>query len=312
MVGHHGLGSLDACSPPPHNRGVPTTETTWGEAAAAVTARLAAAGIEEAAVEAALLLAHVVGANRTLVQLYRERRLTAAQAAELAALTRRRVTRLPLAYVLGHQEFLGLDFAVDPRALVPRWDTEALVERAVELLGGQPEPWAADIGTGSGAIAVSLAVRLPAARVWASDRSAEAIELAADNGRRLGVGARLTWLQGDLAQPLLDLGLAGRLAALLANLPYIPSAQIAELAPEVRDFEPRRALDGGPDGLDLVRRLAPQAAELLAPGGFALFECGDGQTDPVAAILEGVGLCGDEVVADWGGRPRGVLRYKPS
>jgi release factor glutamine methyltransferase len=289
-----------------HNRGVVQTATTWGEALGALEARFRAAGLEEAAVDAALLLGYVVGAARTLVRLERERPLTAEQAARLAVLAERRAAREPLPYVLGEQEFCGHAFVVDVRALIPRWDSEALVDWLAKRLADHPAPIVADLGTGSGALAVSLALDLPKSRVEAVDCSAEALDLARSNAARHGVDGRVTFHLGHLAEPLHAAGLAGRVDAVLANLPYIPSADIASLEPEVRAHEPRLALDGGPDGLDVIRACAPRAAALLAHGGCALFECGDGQAAAVDAILGAAGLDAGGTVNDWGGRPRGV------
>jgi release factor glutamine methyltransferase len=285
---------------------------TWGEALATTERFLADAGIEEARLEAALLLGHIVGASRTLVRLHTDRELGGAEADWLQTLVERRSQREPLPYVLGEQQFMGLGFAVDRRALIPRWDTECLVERCVARLERAAEPvWVADVGTGSGAIAVSLAHLLPEARVWAVELDPDTLALARSNGQRNGVDDRLTWLQGDLGEPLLAAGLAGRLAAVVANLPYIPTGDIAGLAPEVRDHEPRAALDGGADGLDLLRRFAPQAEALAREGGLVVLECGDHQATAVRRLYEeATALEWLEVVRDLGGRERGVVLEK--
>ncbi len=281
-----------------------TTGTTWAQALAEATTRLADAGIDEAEVDAALLLGHLVGASRTMVQLYRDRALTAEQADALDQLLTRRAAREPLPYVLGGQEFLGLPFASDARALVPRWDTEALAERAIAALRPHAEPRVADIGTGSGILAVSLAHELPAARVWAVDISPEALSLATENAGTLGVADRVECLLGHLLTPLpADL----RLHGIIANLPYIPSGELAGLQPEVRDWEPSLALDGGADGLDLLRELIDTARDRLLPGGWLLLEHADDQSAAVQALLTAAGYSAVELIQDWSGRARGVL-----
>ena len=284
------------------------TATTWAEVLHATEQRLARAGVPEPAVDAAWLVSAVSGWSRTLLHLHRAERPARAVLDRLAPLVDRRARREPLAYVLGSQEFMGLSFAVDARVLVPRWDSEVLVERCVALVADQPAPLLADLGTGSGALAIALAHALPRARVWASDQCADALALARANAERLGVSARVTFLRGDLGGPLLAAGLAERCAAVVANLPYIPRAVLADLEPEVRDHEPRAALDGGPDGLDVVRAAAPNLAALLAPGGWTLVEHGDDQGPAVRALLAATpGLAVAEQVLDYGGRERAVL-----
>jgi len=186
---------------------------------------------------------------------------------------------VPLAYLTGEREFWSLRLAVDDRVLIPRPETEALVEEALRLL--PPAPRVADIGTGSGAIAVAVATERPDAAVWATDLSAGALEVARANARAHGVEGRVRFAQGDLAEPLA--ALAGTLDAVLANLPYVPAAEVDGLAPEVRDHEPRLALDGGGDGLRVVARLLGEAPALLRPGGRLLLEVGAGQA---AAVRE--------------------------
>ncbi|MBI5831854.1 MAG: peptide chain release factor N(5)-glutamine methyltransferase [Armatimonadetes bacterium] len=286
-----------------------TTNTTWALALADATARLAAAGLDEPEVDAALLLGHVVSASRTMVRLFADRLLDPAQATALERLVARRLRREPLPYVLGYQEFMGLRFACDQRALVPRWDTEALAERAIAALRAacarrpEEQPCVADIGTGSGILAVTLAHEVPRARVWATDRSAPALALAAENAAALGVAARVIFAEGHLAGPLpRDVAFAG----IVANLPYIPSGELSGLQPEVRDWEPTSALDGGADGLDLLRELATAAPAYLSPRGWLLLEHADDQSDAVRDLLAERGYADLEVVRDLAGRDRAV------
>jgi release factor glutamine methyltransferase len=187
-------------------------------------------------------------------------------------LVERRLRGEPLAYLTGEREFMGLSFNVSPAVLVPRPETELLVETALVLLReGGPSPLVVDVGTGSGAIAVSLAVHHPPVRVVAVDISGAALVVARANARRHGVADRVSFVQGNL---LADIG--GPADLIAANLPYIPSGELDGLPAEVR-CEPRLALDGGPDGLDLYRRLVPQALRLLKPGGHLLAELGPGE-----------------------------------
>jgi len=191
---------------------------------------------------------------------------------------------VPLPYVLGRREFCGLEMICDERALIPRPETEMLVESAIEKLRDHPAPQIADFGTGSGAIAVSVAHALPRARLFATDASAAALGLARANAEKFGVAGRITFLRGamgDWAAPLRG----ERCDAILVNPPYVARVAIATLQTQVKDFEPLRALDGGADGLDAYRQLAAQCDEILAPDGFMLAEIGAGQFDAARAIF---------------------------
>ena len=239
-------------------------------------------GSESAGLDAEVLLAHSLGTDR--LGLYREpdRILDSGQAAAYQDLVSRRGRGEPVAYLTGHKEFMGLDLAVGPPVLIPRPETELLVEQALELLGSafQEEPTfrlAVDVGTGSGAIAISLAVFMPEVRVLATDISGEALAMARRNAAYHGVAGRVTFYQGDLLAPLSLPELQGQVDLVTANLPYIPAGDLAGLPRDVRDHEPQLALDGGPDGLALYRRLIPDACRLLRPGGFLLLEIGPGQ-----------------------------------
>ncbi|MDA8334805.1 MAG: peptide chain release factor N(5)-glutamine methyltransferase [Peptococcaceae bacterium] len=214
-------------------------------------------------------------------------------------LVRRRLDGEPLAYLTGEREFMGLTFSVTPAVLVPRPETELLVATALALLrdAGGPSPRVIDVGTGSGAIAVSLAVHHPPARVTAVDISAAALAVAAANAGRHGVADRLTFAWGDL---LADLD--GQADLIVANLPYIPSGDLAGLPDDVRR-EPRLALDGGPDGLDLYRRLVPAALHLLKPEGHLLAELGPAQERAIMSLVRPPHWRA-RVEKDWAGRPR--------
>ncbi|MDO5377639.1 MAG: peptide chain release factor N(5)-glutamine methyltransferase [Clostridia bacterium] len=239
--------------------------------------RLARAGIEEAKLDAALLLAHLTGEERLRMQLDAGRELAPERYATYDAMLRRRQAREPLQYIVGETEFMGLTFAVRPGALIPRQDTEILCEQA--LLRLTPGMRVLDIGTGSGALAVSLARLCPGALVTAVDVSEEALSLARENAARLGACVR--FVRSDCFSAL-----GGeRFDMIVSNPPYIPPWEMAELMPEVR-FEPELALDGGEDGLAFYRRIASQAREHLLPGGFLMFEIGWQQRDDVSAIVK--------------------------
>ncbi len=245
-------------------------------------------GIEAAALEAEVLLAHVLGTDR--VGLYREahRTLTREERVRFEEMLSRRAAGEPVAYLTGHREFMGLDFLVTRDVLIPRPETELLVEMALEILGRGDvpgEPLLADVGTGSGAIAVSLARYLARGTVYATDISPAALAVAAENARRHGVTGRIVFLSGDLLAPVREILPPGSLVLVAANLPYIPSADIGRLMPDVACYEPHLALDGGADGLELYRRLVPQARELLVPGGHLLMEISPGQVSLLGPLF---------------------------
>ena len=216
-----------------------------------------------------------------------------------------RATRRPLQHLVGEVEFFGLTLSVGPGALIPRPDTETLVEAALARFGGGGSAplRIADVGCGSGAVALALASRLPGARVLALDNAPAALRLAAENIRRCGLQERVRLVASDL---LASTGLA-TLDAVVANLPYIPDAEIDRLEPEVRDHEPQGALAGGPDGLDPLRRLAPMAATVLRPGSALLVELGAGHREPATTIFSSAGFGGVETRADLAGIPRVLM-----
>lgn len=264
--------------------------------------------------DAEAILGHVTGRDR--VSLYRDAdfEITPGLEEALRPLVERRAGGEPLAYITGRKEFMGLEFAVSPAVLIPRPDTEMMVEKAVELLkraplAGRAGPVIADVGTGSGAVAVSIAVLVKEVRVYAMDISGKALEVSRQNAASHGVGDRVQFLEGNLLDPLADIkGIEGRLDLVTANLPYIPSADIPFLMADVRDHEPRLALDGGQDGLDLYRRLVPRAGEILSAGGHLLMEIGPGQGSAMRALLGNAWNV--EVLDDLAGRERLVIAKK--
>jgi len=267
-------------------------------------------GFQEAPLEAELLLRHLLGFTRVELHLRLEDSLSAEQTQELDHLIQRRLGHEPIAYITGHKEFFGLDFRVGCDTLIPRPETELLVEKALEVAGNRTSLAIADVGTGCGAIAIALAVHLPQAEVYAVDISAAALEVAALNCERHQVASRVHLLQGDLLQPFA--GLAPEpcpgLDLILANLPYVNDREMGELSDDVRLFEPALALSGGPDGLRQIDRLLAQAREKLRPWGAILLEISPGQraavVDFARSHLPGTMV---KVLPDLGGDDRVVV-----
>lgn len=276
----------------------------------ALTARLNAAGIDSAELDARLLVGHALGLDLTGIVSASRRELTPNESARLDDLVRRRLAGEPVARILGHKEFWGLPLQLSAATLVPRPDTETVVELALELLRARTDlgrPMRiADLGTGTGAILLALLSELPGAQGTGTDISESALDIAAYNAARVGLSGRALFINCDYAS-----GLAGRFDLIVSNPPYIPSADIAGLATEVRDHDPLAALDGGADGLDAYRALIPQAATLLAPGGILIVEAGQGQSGPIRALMTTAGLAPlGPPKADLGGIPRAVAGHK--
>jgi release factor glutamine methyltransferase len=250
-------------------------------------------GCEPPRLDAQLLLAHVLECDRVRLYLDYAKPLADGERAAYRELIRRRANREPVAHLTGRREFWSLPLRVDARALIPRPDSETLIEQAQQLFGDAGPERFADVGTGSGCLAAALAHQFPRARGWAVDADADALALARENLRALGLDERVATACGDLDAPLGE----RRVELLCANLPYVPSAELDGLQPEVSRYEPRCALDGGADGLALLRRFVPRAAARLAPGGWLLLEVGRGQAAAVA------GLCREAGLADIGRRP---------
>lgn len=258
-------------------------------------------GSPSARLDAEVLLAHTLRLRRVELYLRLERPLTDPEEREYEALLQRRARREPVSYLVGQKEFFGLTFTVDRRVMIPRPETEILVERALEAA----EAWRgrdlhiADIGTGSGCIAIALAVRLPWAGLYGTDLSAEALQVAEENCRQSGVGDRVTLLQGDLCESLpqpVDL--------LVSNPPY---TVWSDLPAGITDYEPRLALDGGAAGLALYRRLVPQLARSVRPGGQVFLEVGEGQAEAVVGLArEHLPGAPTRIWPDYGGLERVV------
>jgi release factor glutamine methyltransferase len=241
-------------------------------------AELAAAGVEEAAFEAEYLVRSTGGISRAAF--FAGALWPPGASGAFAAALARRLSREPAAYIVGAREFFGREFKVDRSVLIPRPETELLVELAVAEIAPGSAPVVVDVGTGSGCVGISVALERPSARVTGVDVSAAACAVAAGNAQRLG--ARMSAIRGDL------LTAVRRADVVLANLPYIPAQEIPGLEPEVRDWEPRLALDGGADGLDLIRRVIADCGARLRPRLLAL-EVAAGQAREVAVLAEGAG-----------------------
>jgi release factor glutamine methyltransferase len=221
-----------------------------------------------------------------------------------------RARRRPLQHLTGHQAFWRHDFVVTPDVLVPRPETEVLVEASLEALRGMPTPVVVDVGTGSGCIAVSLAAERADARIHAVDVSAGALAVARGNATRLGVAGRVTFHLGDLLAPVAEM--AGAADLVVSNPPYVTAEEVATLAPEVRDHDPRPALVPAEGVPSLYRRLFGQAAAVVKPGGWVIVEVGSGQSELVAALAREAGLDVSRTLADLAGIPRAVVARRPA
>lgn len=263
-------------------------------------------GIESPRLDAEVLLGHILGRERIYLYVHFDEPLEPAELARYREAIKQRVQRIPVAYIIGEKEFMGLTFKVTEDTLVPRPDTEILVQAAIERLraSGEEAPRFADIGTGTGAICLSVLHFLPQAIADTVDISPAARAVAEENAAALEVASRVTFHTGDLLAPL-----AGSYDAILSNPPYIPDDDIAALAPEVRLKEPRTALAGGKDGLDFYRRLMADAPALLKDGGFLAVEVGIRQAAPVAA-LAAPSFSRTEILKDYAGIERVVIAWK--
>lgn len=258
--------------------------------------------IDSPRLQAELLLAHLLKMPRMKLYLNFERPLAEQETEALRQFVKRRGQREPLQHIIGSTSFCGFEMAVDRRALVPRPETEILAEAGwtyLSTLG--PDQKALDIGTGTGCIAIALAAKCPNARVTAVDTSADALALAAENAQKNNVADRIEFFQGDGFAAVPG---SAQFELIISNPPYIPTAEIETLQPEVRDFDPRAALDGGSDGLDFYRMFAGQARQLLKPGGKVMVEFGDGQAPAIRKLFEDQNWIVEAVKDDYSQRAR--------
>ena len=256
--------------------------TTAGRAINTATQRLAEAGISPARLDAQVILAHVLGVERSWLFAHHEYALTPEQADRFTELIARRVAHEPVAYLVGHREFYGIDLAVDARVLIPRPETEMLVDTVLDHIAASAPAalTVADVGTGSGAIALAIAANAPDTRIYAIDLSADALAVARSNVARLDARHQVTLLQGNLLAPLpecVDLA--------VANLPYVNSADYQTLEADVRKYEPPLALEAGPLGMDAIARLLQQAPSFIKPGGVVILEIGYDQGDIAVELI---------------------------
>ena len=275
-----------------------------------LAARLRSAGLEQPELAARALLGNVVGLDLTGLIAQAERPLTAAQTAQLDQYAGRRLVGEPVARILGTREFWGLPLQLYEATLVPRPDTETVVELALEIFrtqaGSGRNPRIADIGVGSGAILLALLHEIPDAFGVGTDVSLTALGTARETARNLGLADRSAFVACYYAAAL-----SGPFDLIVSNPPYIPAGDIAGLSVEVRDYDPRLALDGGNDGFDAYRALIPQAAQLLAPGGTLVVEAGQGQAAGIETLMAASELTSDRPPrADLGGIPRAVSARK--
>ena len=282
--------------------------STLGSFLAQSRRRLEAAGIEGADREARWLIEHALGLTRSSLLIERTRPLSERELAKVDGYVNRRAAREPLQYILGTQEFCGLEFEVNPSVLIPRPETELLVQEAIRRLPKGVRPSIVDVGTGSGCLAVTLARALPDARVFATDLSRDALDTAKGNARRHGIETAICWLEGDLLAPLAGQGCEGAVAAILANPPYIRESEWSALQPEVSGYEPRMALVAGAKGTEIHERLLAEAVSYLTPSGFLAMELGQGQSSDIRTKIETMSAYGRvEIVPDEAGIDRIVI-----
>lgn len=295
--------------------GTPNLHPSAGQVFSEAVVELTTHGISNPRLDAEVLLAQALGTNRTGLYTRLHVPLSLEQQEIFRVLFQRRMQREPLHYITGVREFWSLEFKVDPRVLIPRPETEVVVETALRLLSQSairnPQSAILDIGTGSGCIAIALAKDLPQAEIWATDASADALAVANENARHHGVTERIRFLQGDLFAPIV--GKEDGFDLIVANPPYIARPELTALQPEVRDWEPSAALDGGPDGLDFYHRLLREGPTYLCSGGGLVMEIGHGQGTAVMHLAqEQRDLSDCRCVSDYAGRERVIIACRVS
>jgi release factor glutamine methyltransferase len=284
---------------------------TIAEAIQKAAMRLSAHKIENARLDAEVLLGHALGRDRAWLLVHMQDQLGDAGQRVYVNYIDRRAGREPLQYITGLQEFWGLPFIVTPDVLIPRPETELVVESAIQRGTTTATPVVVDLCTGSGCIAVSIARGHPQARIFATDRSGAALDIARRNARQNGVADRIRFLEGDLFEPLSETDLVGRIDVIATNPPYIRSDEFPALQPEVRDFEPEMALIAGPDGTEIAERIVNAAPNYLKSGGSLIMEMGMGQTDALRKIIAAAGSYTEpEVLKDLAGIERVIIARK--
>jgi release factor glutamine methyltransferase len=295
---------MDAVAPIPQSAG----QATLGETIAEARRQLERAGIESAEQEALWIVQHVLRLPAHHVVTDRDRLLSPAELVTTKGLVQRRVGREPLQYIVGTQEFCGLEFHVNPAVLIPRPETELLVEYVAQRISAEQPATIVDACTGSGCIAVAIARQRPHVRMIATDVSRPSLDVARQNAVLHLVGERIIWLEGDLLGALAGQRLEGQVDVIVSNPPYIAEADWAALQPEVRLFEPRGALLAGPQGTELHERLLQEAGRYLSPGGALILEIGAGQARAIRQIVEQIsGYRFHRLVYDEAGLERVVI-----
>jgi release factor glutamine methyltransferase len=285
-------------------------EVTINEAIHTAVKKLVDSGITTARLDAELLLSHILKKNRAWIFTHMHDGFDREYSKLFQELIGRRAQREPLQYILGRQEFWGLDFTVTRDVLIPRPETELVVEAAIDSLKGKSGPAIIDLCTGTGCIAISLANEYKSARVFATDKSALALRIARENARMHEASERLRLLEGDLFQPLEELDLRSRVDVITANPPYIPSKDLPSLQSEVKDYEPEMALIAGPEGTEIHQRIIREAPLFLKPGGALIMEMGIGQAGRLVAMAEETGAyTKPEILKDLAGIDR-VIKIK--
>ncbi|WP_027407112.1 peptide chain release factor N(5)-glutamine methyltransferase [Anaerovibrio sp. RM50] len=266
------------------------------------------AGLDTPRLDGEVLLCHVLNKERIHLYVHFDQPLTKEELARYKACIKERVQHKPVAYIVGHKDFMGLEFKVNEGTLIPRPDTEILVEAVISRLktGMDNLGTIADIGTGSGAICLSLLNYLPDLKAATVDISPGAIEVAKENAERLGLSDRVEFFQGDMLEPIKD----RKFSAIVSNPPYIPEGDIPGLESDVKDYEPISALVAGPDGLDFYRRLVAEAGELIADDGFLALEIGINQAESLMALGQEHGWARCELIKDLAGIDRVVILWK--
>jgi release factor glutamine methyltransferase len=296
---------------------------TIAEAISEGAARLRDSSVDEERRTAGLLLGHALGVGRAELLIRSNEQTGESQYETYLHLIERRASGEPLQYITGRQEFYGLDFIVTPEVLIPRPETEFLVEQVIKLAriealdeaaqqGAGRAPLIVDLGTGSGCVAVAVAAHIHNARVLAVDISGAALGVARRNAERHGVAGRIELIEGDLLDPLAGRGLDQSVDIIASNPPYVEEGRPELVQREVREWEPAVALFGGPDGLDFYRRLIAGAPKYLRPGGHMVMEIGYTQLEPIREIISSSGLDLIDVTGDLRGIPRTLTLRKPS
>jgi release factor glutamine methyltransferase len=290
----------------------PVVTVTLAEAINNAANLLSTAGITNARLDAEVLLSHIIMKDRVWLITHRDDELDDKHQRDFADVIHRRTRREPLQHIIGNQEFWGLEFIVSPDVLIPRPETEFIIEAALAIVQDRNTPVRIiDLCTGSGCIAVSLAKELTAARIIATDASEKALALARENTRRHGVSEHIRFLLGDLFEPLKELDIRGQIDIIVSNPPYVQAGDLSTLQPEVRDYEPEMALIAGPKGTEMAKRIIQLAPEYLKKNGALIMEMGLGQAEALTRMVEATGAYGNrELLKDLAGIERVIVVRK--